>query len=141
MSQKPVYGNINTAGLRGMNTQTERNQSPQHTAGSCLLPLDEFGWQGREVTRVAAWERGSTARLGWRAFVHNGAQMGKQSGMPGPQNLISALRKTSYVNALRDQRTSECNDLDDLMSAQPSCPVGNEFRPPEKAGVKGLNGE
>lgn len=69
------------------------------------MPLDEFGWQGREVTRVAARERGSTARLGWRALVHNGAQMGKQSSMPGPQNLISALRKTSYVNALRDQRT------------------------------------
>ncbi|XDV54157.1 hypothetical protein PO909_022512, partial [Leuciscus waleckii] len=31
MSQMPVYGNINTAGSRGMNRQTERNQSPQDT--------------------------------------------------------------------------------------------------------------
>lgn len=67
--------------------------------------LDEFGWQGRDVTCTAARERGSAARLGWSALVHNGAQMGKQCSMPGPQNLISALRKTSYVNALRVQRT------------------------------------
>lgn len=32
-----------------------------HPAVSCLMLADEFGWQGRALNHVAAWERGRAA--------------------------------------------------------------------------------
>lgn len=38
--------------------ELHHDDSLSHLAVYCLMLADEFGWQGRALTHVAAWERG-----------------------------------------------------------------------------------